>query len=168
LPPRLRPLSVTDQRGACRSAPLPRGRLWELHRLHVPFDFLTDTSDYEGRAIARLIDGSCVAVIGPSGTGKSSVIAWLCSQLPESHVALGVPVTGVEDPGSVGEVARLALSVTLDQVAIDTGGEDELREARADTASSARSPSVVGAKLGGGAFPAEVSVNAASLQQEFI
>ncbi len=152
---------------ASRALFRPRGRLWELHELHVPFDYLSDTSDYEQRAITRLTAGACVAVIGPSGAGKSSVISWLCRRLPGNHVALRIPITGVEDPGSVGEVARLALSVTLDQVILDADGEGELRQARADGTSSTRAPSVLGAKLGGGPIPAEISVNTSSLQQEF-
>lgn len=145
----------------------PRSRLWELHELHVPFDTLAHSRSYEQQAIARITQGTCVAVIGASGTGKSSVIAWLCSQLPASHVALRIPVTGVEDPGSVGEVARLALSITLDEILLDADDQMQLEQARADSTTAARSPVGVSAKLGGGPIPAEVSVNTASLRQEF-
>ncbi|MGH2902416.1 MAG: hypothetical protein ACRDK7_02305, partial [Solirubrobacteraceae bacterium] len=145
----------------------PRSRLWELHELHVPFDELAHSAVYEQRAITRMTEGSCVAVIGPSGAGKSSVIAWLCYQLPSSHFALRIPVTGVEDPGSVSEIARLALSITLDEIMLDADGEQELQKARADSKTTVRTPTGMSAKLGGGMIPAEVSVNVASLQEEF-
>lgn len=150
-----------------RAAFRPRSRLWELHDLHVPFDELARSAVYEQRAIERIRDGSCVAVIGPSGAGKSSVIAWICSRLPEDLYALRIPVTGVDDPGSVGEVARLALSITLDEVVLDAVGEQDLQQARADSRTTARAPASASAKLGGGVIPAQVSVNAASLREEF-
>jgi hypothetical protein len=145
----------------------PRSRLWELHDLHVPFDVLAHNRNYEQMAITRIIEGTCVAVIGASGTGKSSVIAWLCSQLPQNHFALRIPVTAVEDPGSVGEIARLALSITLDEIMLDASGEEELANARADTTTAVRTPTGVSAKLGGGMIPAEVNINTASLREEF-
>lgn len=145
----------------------PRSRLWELHELHVPFDQLAGDGAYEQRAIARITEGSCVAVIGPSGAGKSSVIAWLCYQLPPSHFALRIPVTGVEDPGSVGEVARLALSIALDEIVLDAVAQEELEKTRAESQTTVRTPTGVSAKLGGGVIPGEVNVNVASLRQEF-
>lgn len=156
-------ISVLAEKAAFR----PRSRLWELHEMHVPFDELARSAVYEQRAITRIADGSCVAVIGPSGAGKSSVIAWICSRLPENLYALRVPVTGVDDPGSVGEVARLALSITLDEVVLDVPGEEDLEQARADSRTTARTPATGSAKLGGGVIPAEVSVHAASLHEEF-
>lgn len=145
----------------------PRSRLWELHELHVPFDLLAGDGAYEQRAITRITEGSCVAVIGPSGAGKSSVIAWLCYQLPPSHFALRIPVTGVEDPGSVGEIARLALSIALDEIVLDAVAQDELQKTRAESQTTVRTPMGVSAKLGGGVIPGEVNVNVASLREEF-
>lgn len=145
----------------------PRSRLWELHELHVPFDLLAGDGAYEQRAITRITEGSCVAVIGPSGAGKSSVIAWLCYQLPPSHFALRIPVTGVEDPGSVGEIARLALSIALDEIVLDAFAQDQLQKTRAESQTTVRTPMGVSAKLGGGVIPGEVNVNVASLREEF-
>ncbi len=145
----------------------PRSRLWELHDMHVPFDELAGSVVYEQRAITRIIEGTCVAVIGPSGAGKSSVISWLCYQLPPSHFALRIPITAVNDPGNVGEIARLTLSITLDEIVLDAVGEDELKKARAESTTTVRTPTGVSAKLGGGVIPGEVSVNAASLREEF-
>ncbi|HEX5853457.1 MAG TPA: hypothetical protein VFY36_10235 [Solirubrobacteraceae bacterium] len=145
----------------------PRSRLWEFHDLHVPFDELARSAVYERRAITRLTEGMCVAVIGPSGAGKSSVISWLCYQLPPSHFALRIPITAVNDPGNVGEIARLTLSITLDEIVLDALGEDELRRARAQSTTTVRMPTGVSAKLGGGVIPGEVSVNVASLSEEF-
>ena len=152
---------------ANRAAFRPRSRLWELHELHVPLDELAGGDGYEQRAITRLTEGSCVAVVGPSGAGKSSVIAWVCHQLPSSHFALRIPITGVEDPGSVGEIARLALSITLDEAVLDATAEDELEKTRATSRTTTRTPAGISAKLGGGVIPAEVSVNVASLLEEF-
>ncbi len=152
---------------ANKAAFRPRSRLWELHELHVPLDRLACSEAYEQRAIARLTEGSCVAVIGSSGAGKSSVIAWVCCQLPSSHFALRIPITGVEDPGSVGEIARLALSITLDEVVLEATAQDELEKTRATSQTTTRTPSGISAKLGGGVIPAEVSVNVASLREEF-
>lgn len=152
---------------ANKAAFRPRSRLWELHELHVPLDRLACSDAYEQRAIARLTEGSCVAVIGSSGAGKSSVIAWVCCQLPSSHFALRIPITGVEDPGSVGEIARLALSITLDEVVLEATAQDELEKTRATSQTTTRTPSGISAKLGGGVIPAEVSVNVASLREEF-
>ncbi len=146
----------------------PRSRLWELHELHVPLDELADNRVYEQRAIARLTGGACVAVLGPSGAGKSSMIAWTCYQLPASHFALQIPITGVEDPGSVGEIARLALSIALDEVMLDATAQDALKQSRATSQSTVRTPTrLASAKLGGGAIPAEVSLNVSSLREEF-
>jgi hypothetical protein len=146
----------------------PRSRLWELHELHVPLDQLAGGDAYEQRAITRLTEGTCVAVVGPSGAGKSSVIAWVCYQLPPSHFALRIPITGVEDSGSVGELARLALSIALDEVVLDAAAQEELEKSRATSQSLTRTPTgIASAKLGGGVIPAEVNVNVASLREEF-
>jgi hypothetical protein len=145
----------------------PRSRLWELDELHVPFDELSGAGGYEERALARIGEGRCVAVIGSSGAGKSSVIAWLSRQLPLSHFALRIPVTGVSDPGSVGEIARLALSICLDEIVLDSAAEDQLQEARADAETRVRTPAGASAKLGGGMIPGEVKINTASLREEF-
>lgn len=147
-------------RVASAAAFRPRGRPRELHKLHVPLDRLAGSYIYEQRAIARITEGACVAVIGPSGTGKSSVIGWVCHQLPESHFALRIPVTAVADPRSVGEVARLALSIALDEVMHDAERRD------ASEGPSARD--LASAKLGGGTIPTEVNANLSSLRDEFI
>jgi energy-coupling factor transporter ATP-binding protein EcfA2 len=141
--------------------------LWELHELHVPFDRLADSDTYESRAMTRMTEGSCVAVIGPSGAGKSSVIAWLCNQLPSTHFALRIPITGVDDPGNVGEIARLALSITLDEIVLDATAQQELEDVRAESKKTLRVPAAVSAKLGGGMIPGEVRVSVSSLQEEF-
>jgi hypothetical protein len=146
----------------------PRSRLWELHELHIPLDQLAGSHAYEQRAITRVTEGSCVAVVGGSGAGKSSLIAWVCYQLPSSHFALRIPITGVEDPGSVGEVARLALSITLDEVVLDATSQDELEKTRATARTTVHTPTgIASAKLGGGMIPAAVNVNVASLREEF-
>jgi len=60
----------------------------------------------------------------------------------------------VENPGSVGEIARLALSITLDEVVLDATAQDELEKTRATSQTTTSTPSgIASAKLGGGVIP---------------
>ena len=145
----------------------PRNRLWELPVLHVPFDQLAGSDRYEQQALIRLTQGTYLAVMGASGAGKSSVIAWICEQLPRDHIALRIPITGVADPGSVGEVAQLALSVTLDEISLSDADQNALTQARADSSATRRTPASARATLGGGPIPAGLSAETASLEREF-
>lgn len=79
----------------------PAPRLDELYRYHVPFDRLLGTPCCEeplGRALRR---GEQLALVGDSGSGKSSVIAHVLGPLVEGVAPLPIPVA-VEAP----EVAR--------------------------------------------------------------
>lgn len=97
----------------------PRGHFSQLAADHVPFDRLVGQDRYESAALAALTADAPVGVVGTRGAGKSSLIAHVCSNLPHSHVALRVPVTGADDPTSVSVVAAVALSQALDDLDLD-------------------------------------------------
>jgi hypothetical protein len=145
----------------------PRNRPWELPEYHVPFDELTGDNRYEQRAIDQLRQGRCVSIEGANGSGKSSASSWICRRLPRSHVALRIPVTGIEDPGSVGEVAKLTLSIVLHEISLAADDQRILMEARADSVATTRDHPRRGATLGGGPIPASVNLGAGSLREEF-
>ena len=75
----------------------PAGVFEQLASYHVPFDSLTASERYEAAALAALQANTSVAVVGPRGSGKSSLIAGVCAALPDSHVALRAPVVALED-----------------------------------------------------------------------
>ena len=85
-------------------------RFEDLFFFHVPFDELNGDDQTES-TLARLIASEGrVAVIGASGSGKSSVISWvlgpLSTALPDRLVPLRVPVAAevaetVTEPGSM-------------------------------------------------------------------
>lgn len=147
----------------------PRTNFTQLGHDHVPFDQLTDSEKFEAVARRELTSGDtvCVAVIGPSGAGKSSLIAWVCSRLPDSHVALRVPVAGTDDPQDVSAVAKLTLSIALDAIEMEQYQRNALAEARADDVTVDRPDRpVFGGKLGGGPIPAEVNVQVGTLRTQ--
>jgi ABC-type transport system involved in cytochrome bd biosynthesis fused ATPase/permease subunit len=65
---------------------------------HVPFDELTDQPVVEQPLLEAVRAGSSGAVIGVRGGGKSSVLAWLCRNLPADHIPIRVPLVGMDDP----------------------------------------------------------------------
>jgi hypothetical protein len=108
-----------------------------------------------------------VTVLGPIGAGKSSVIAYVCSQLPETHIALRVPVAGADDPTSLSVVAAVALSQALNDLDLEKYQQEALESARADRVSRERTPGGLrGGKLGGGAVPAEVHAELGTLRRQ--
>lgn len=95
-----------------------------LEALHVPWDTLVGGSRVEGE-IGRLSrTGGRLAVVGPSGTGKSSVLAAVLGQLapdvPEGIVPIRVPMSVVER-GVVasGDFARHIVRQVIDWAAPD-------------------------------------------------
>jgi len=85
-------------------------RFEELSYYHVPFDKLNGNNDTEAALTRMVANQGCVAIIGQSGSGKSSVISAvlgpLAMDLPAHIVPLRVPVATesdetVQDPGAM-------------------------------------------------------------------
>ncbi|MDQ1614840.1 MAG: hypothetical protein QOJ60_779 [Actinomycetota bacterium] len=82
----------------------------DLHDLHVPFDSLLERGEgagWESALDAALRRGERVAVVGASGEGKSSLMAYVLGPLVEGLAPLPVPVTLVDD-ATVTDPARFA------------------------------------------------------------
>ena len=92
---------------------VPRTRWYELAADHLALDELESHASWEERASRSILQDRPVAVTGPPGVGKSSLIAFVCAQLPETHVAFRLPVTGADDPTSVSIMASVALGTAL-------------------------------------------------------
>lgn len=79
----------------------PTKRFDELSLYHVPFDQLNGGNATEAALTRMVANEGCVAVIGPSGSGKSSLIAAvlgpLAFNLPEHVVPMRVPVATESD-----------------------------------------------------------------------
>lgn len=145
----------------------PRQGFDHLANDHVPFDGLTGRGDYEVKALRECVDREgTVGIVGPRGGGKSSLIAHVCQRLPESHLPLRVPVSGVDDPTSTNVMATVALSQALNEIDLQNR-EQEMREQRADSVATVQSPRRVGGRLGGGVIPAEVNLELETLRTEF-
>ena len=120
----------------------PRKQFGQLAADHVPFDRLVGRDAFESRAISAVTSGPvCVGVLGPIGGGKSSLIAHVCANLPESHVALRVPVVGADDPTSVSDLAAMTLATALHDIDMEAYQRDALADARvSEVRSSASGP----------------------------
>lgn len=71
----------------------PAPRREDLAAVHVPFDELTDTTRVEA-AVRRAIDAADrIGVVGPSGSGKSSVLAWCCNPLEPEIAPIVIPAS---------------------------------------------------------------------------
>lgn len=148
----------------------PRVRFQELAQDHVTFDALTGTDRYEANALGALEQAPvCVFVIGISGAGKSSFVAYVANHLPQSHVALRIPVLGADNPLDVSQMMALTLGEALRAIALDAASQEEIADARADSSAASRAPTgVTGGKLGGSVIPLEVNVEVGSLREEHV
>jgi hypothetical protein len=146
----------------------PRQSFFDLGQDHVPFDDLTGKSTHEARARRESVEREgVVGIVGSRGGGKSSLIAGVCRSLPDSHVALRVPVTGADDPTSVNVVAAVALSQALHELDMDDRQRGEIEKARADGRTVAQTPAGFrGGTLGGGPIPAEIHAELGSLRTD--
>jgi Cdc6-like AAA superfamily ATPase len=76
-------------------------RYEDLELYHVPFDDLTDSAETEGRLARMAASNGRVALIGPSGSGKSSVLASvlgpLVEALPANVIPLRIPVAAADE-----------------------------------------------------------------------
>jgi hypothetical protein len=151
-----------------RSVFRPRQKFFDLGKDHVPFDRLTEQPVHESRALRESVEREgVVGVIGPRGSGKSALIANVCQSLPDTHVALRIPVTGASDPTSVDVMATVALSCALNEIDMDKRQRRLIEEARADGQTTARAPmGLRGGTLGGGPIPAKVDAELGSLRTD--
>jgi hypothetical protein len=144
----------------------------DLGLAHVPFDGLTGQDAVEAPILAAVRAGSSAAIIGARGGGKSSVLAWVCRQLPDDHVAIRVPVVGMNDPSDPAVLGSVALGAALEaarahDVDMSGGEQDVLEHSRADVVTIRPGGPSAGAKIGGGPIPAEVSAQLESLEIEY-
>lgn len=64
----------------------------DMYAVHVPFDELTSTRECESRIQNALLGGRRVAVVGISGSGKSSVRSYALGPMVEGVLPVRVPV----------------------------------------------------------------------------
>jgi hypothetical protein len=153
---------------ASQGAFRPRQHFSQLAEDHVPFDELVGRANFESRALQAVIaDDTAVGVLGPRGGGKSSLISYVCAQLPDTHVALRVPVTGADDPTDVSTLAAVALSQALDDLDLERYQREALERARADQTMVERTRNAVrGGTLGGGPIPAQLHGELGTLREQ--
>ncbi len=144
----------------------PRQRFAHLAHDHVPFDRLVGKTSCEGRALRECVDREgVVGIVGPRGGGKSSLIAHVCKELPDSHLALRVPVSGADDPTSVSVICAVTLSQALNDIDLAKRERRRLTRLRGDTRSSERSLGA-GGTLGGGPIPAALHTDLGTLREQ--
>jgi len=144
----------------------PRQKFQHLAEDHVPLDKLTGTTRFESRALRTITSGeTVVGVVGPRGGGKSSLIAAVCTGLPEEFIALRVPVTGADDPASVSVMAAVALSQALADIEMARHQQEAIQTARADETTAERVSGSRGGTLGGGLIPAQIHAELDSLRK---
>jgi energy-coupling factor transporter ATP-binding protein EcfA2 len=70
----------------------------QLAPYHVSFDELCGNTAVEGELAYWLAHGGRVALIGPSGSGKSSALAWvLANHVPQNLAVLRIPIALADD-----------------------------------------------------------------------
>lgn len=144
----------------------------DLGLAHVPFDVLMGRNLVERPMLDAIGAGSSAVVIGARGGGKSSVLAWVCRQLPDDHIAIRVPVVGMDDPSDPAVLGSVALGAALEaaragDVDLNAGEQEVIEQARATELSRRPGRSRRGAILGGGPIPAEISAQLESLEAEY-
>jgi ABC-type transport system involved in cytochrome bd biosynthesis fused ATPase/permease subunit len=101
-------------RVAALQAVAPRRRFHELAADHVRFDDLTGELSAEHPALQAITnDTRPVAIVGPRGGGKSSLIAHVCDVLPDSHIALRVPLVAMDDLEDLSSIGVTTLTMAL-------------------------------------------------------
>jgi hypothetical protein len=106
----------------------------QLAPYHVPFDELAETTAVEGELAHWLARGGRVALIGASGSGKSSALAWaLAHKAPENLAALRIPIA-LADDDTVQTTEGFARHVIRRVIAAARLGESEASELRSRAA----------------------------------
>lgn len=110
----------------------PAPSLEELYHYHVPFDELVGATSCESPLRRALLRGEQVALLGDSGSGKSSVIGHVLGPLVEGVAPLPVPVA-VEGPEVAGDPAlfssHLVRTIARHVEHAMPGNADEARKA---------------------------------------
>jgi len=110
----------------------------ELVPYHVPFDELTSSSSVEAELGHWLARRGRVALIGASGSGKSSALAWaLDRHAPENLAALRIPIA-LADDDTVQTPEGFARHVIRRVIAAARLEENETAELRARAADTIR------------------------------
>lgn len=144
----------------------PRQKFVQLASDHVPFDEMTGKAAFESKALRECVGREgVVGIIGPRGSGKSSLIAHVCRELPKSHLALRVPVSGADDPTSVSTVGAVTLSQALSDIDMARRQRRAIFRARGDRARVERTRGA-GGTLGGGPIPAAIHADLSTLRHQ--
>jgi len=133
-------MSIADVQSICDDFVFqPRTKFAYLAWDHVSLDELTGRTNYETRVLHAVTnEPACAAIIGSVGAGKSSLIAHVCNRFPDTHIALRVPIVGVDDPTSTSAMAAMALSTALNAVDLESNQREALRESRAERVTTRR------------------------------
>lgn len=143
----------------------------ELADYHVPFDDLLQSASVEAELGHWLRHRGRVALIGASGTGKSSALAWaLAKHSGDGLIPLRIPVALADDE-TVQTTAGFARHVIRRVAAAGRLSPDEVDELRPLAADSARRRSggrrrSRRLKLGAGVMAAELARELSSAEQE--
>lgn len=126
---------------------LPTAKRVELAADHVPFDRLTGRETTEARLERAVAEEGCIAVVGATGTGKSSVIAHTSEELGRRGFAVMRIGVLAAERGDIMEAAQFAhhavREVLADQEAKLTGAQRQaLMSAAADKRVDRRGGSV--------------------------
>ncbi len=107
----------------------PSPRHDQLYAVHVPFDELTGSHGCEAALERALRQGRRVALVGASGTGKSSVTEHVLGPLTEGLAPLRVPVTMERSAVATDPIEFARHLVTLVGRWVDVGLPQRSRDA---------------------------------------